>query len=174
MSPGPSWSLRVRPSLERFSRCSRPRNTITCVTGLKDLRVRLARFSDSFGQRKLADITSAEIDNWLRGLLLAPMTRNTFRLRLSVLFEYGRVRGWVTNNPVTAVKKVRTNEPLPAILEPEQVARLLEVASEETLPYWAIGAFAGLRSAELQRLAWRDIHFDEKLIEVARPVIQNG
>jgi integrase len=133
---------------------------------LKDLRARLARFAESFGERKLADITSAEIDNWLRSLLLAPMTRNTFRLRLSVLFAYGRVRGWVTDNPVTAVKKVRTSEPLPAILEPQQVARLLEVASEETLPYWAIGAFAGLRSAELERLAWRDVHFDEKVIEV--------
>ena len=133
---------------------------------LKDLRVRLARFTDSFGERKLADINSAEIDNWLRGLLLAPMTRNTFRLRLSALFEYSRERGWVSHNPVTAVKKVRASEPLPAILSPEQVARLLEVAAEETLPYWAIGAFAGLRSAELGRLAWSDVHFDEKVIEV--------
>ena len=48
---------------------------------------------------------------------------------------------------------------LPAILSPEQ-------AAEETLPYWAIGAFAGLRSAELERLVWRDVHFDEKVIEV--------
>ena len=59
-----------------------------------------------------------------------------------------------------------SSEPLPAILSPEQVARLLEVAAEEMLPYWAIGAFAGLRSAELERLAWRDVHFDEKVIEV--------
>ena len=34
------------------------------------------------------------------------------------------------------------------------------------LPYWAIGAFAGLRSAELERLEWKDVHFDPGLIEV--------
>jgi integrase len=57
-------------------------------------------------------------------------------------------------------------ESRPGILEPEQVARLLEAAAEETLPYWAIGIFAGLRSAELERLNWENIHFKEKLIEV--------
>jgi Phage integrase, N-terminal SAM-like domain len=57
---------------------------------LKDLRVRLTRFSESFKDRKLADITTGEIDSWLRSLRVAPLTRNTFRTRLSVLFEYAR------------------------------------------------------------------------------------
>jgi integrase len=43
---------------------------------------------------------------------------------------------------------------------------LLEHSSPETLPYWAIGAFAGLRSAELERLEWKDIHFQRGLIEI--------
>ena len=34
------------------------------------------------------------------------------------------------------------------------------------LPYFAIGAFAGLRPAELQRLDWEDIHWESNLIEV--------
>ena len=54
----------------------------------------------------------------------------------------------------------------PGILTPEQVARLLESASEETLPYWAIGAFAGLRSAEIERLQWEQVDFEDGLIEV--------
>src|SRR6516164_1218590 len=33
--------------------------------------------------------------------------------------------------------------------------------------YHAIGLFAGLRSAELSRLEWREVLFDERLIEVA-------
>ena len=40
------------------------------------------------------------------------------------------------------------------------------MASAETLPYWAIGAFAGLRSAELERLEWRDIRWAGGLVEV--------
>jgi integrase len=37
---------------------------------------------------------------------------------------------------------------------------VLESASEETLPYWLLGGFAGLRRAEIERLEWKDIHFD--------------
>jgi integrase len=133
---------------------------------LGDLRARLARFRESFGDRKLADITAGEIDSWLRNLQLSPLTRNTFRLRLSVLFEYARERGWAAANPINDVRKVKTGDSLPEILPPQEVARLLEAASDQTLPYWAVGVFAGLRSAELERLQWKDIHFSERLIEV--------
>src|SRR5262249_45004019 len=55
---------------------------------------------------------------------------------------------------------------VPGILSPEQTARLLETASAETLPLFALGVFAGLRSAEIERLEWRHIKWDEGLIEV--------
>jgi integrase len=45
-------------------------------------------------------------------------------------------------------------------LTPEQFAKVLEAASEETLPYWLLGGFSGLRRAEIERLEWKDIHFD--------------
>jgi integrase len=34
------------------------------------------------------------------------------------------------------------------------------------LPFWAIGAFAGLRRAEIERLTWSEIDFDADVIEV--------
>jgi integrase len=34
------------------------------------------------------------------------------------------------------------------------------------LPFWAIGAFAGLRRAEIERLSWSEIDFDQGVIEV--------
>jgi integrase len=133
---------------------------------LRDLHDRLRRFELSFGPRKLADIQSAEIDRWLRELGLAPLTRNSFRMRIYTLFEYARRCGWVSQNPVEDVRKVKVREGVPGILEPIQIARILENASPETLPFFAIGAFAGLRTTELQRLEWRDVRFDEGLIEV--------
>jgi integrase len=133
---------------------------------LKDLRNRLARFALAFGERKLADITPVEIDQWLRTLGLSPLGRNTFRSRISVLFEYGRQCGWTSTNPVAEVRKVKVSESLPEILTPEQAARLLEAAAHGTLPYWALGLFCGLRAAELQRLTWADIHFEEGVVEV--------
>jgi integrase len=126
---------------------------------LSDLKARLNRFSESFGERPIASITSGELDKWLRSLGVQPGTRNSIRLRLGVLFSYAIEQGWCQENPVRKVKKVKASS-TPEILTPAEFARLLEAASEETLPYWLIGGFAGLRRAEIERLEWKDIHFD--------------
>ena len=133
---------------------------------LGDLRARLNRFSESFGERKLAAIEPQEIDRWLRETCFAPLTRNTFHQRLSVFFEFARQRRWVSVNPMADVPKAKVTGSVPGILSPEQTARLLESASEQTLPLFALGVFAGLRSAEIERLEWRHIKWDERLIEV--------
>jgi integrase len=62
--------------------------------------------------------------------------------------------------------RAKAIESEPGILTPEQFTALLTNASPEMLPYWAIGGFAGLRRAELERLEWRDIDFESNLIEV--------
>jgi integrase len=133
---------------------------------LGDLRDRLRRFADSFGERKLSDITPAEIDTWLRELGVAPLTRNSFHVRLGVFFEFARQRGWILGNPLKDVPKAKVTEKPPGILTPEQTEGLLELALEEILPVFALGCFAGLRSAEIERLEWRHIRWGERLIEV--------
>jgi len=133
---------------------------------LKDLRSRLRRFAETFGERKLADLGPGEIADWLRALGQAPLSRNTFHARLSVLFSFARQNRWVEINPMPEVSLAKVFAGEPGILSPEQVARLLESADEETLPFWAIGAFAGLRSAEIERLQWEQVNFEDGLIEV--------
>jgi integrase len=130
---------------------------------LKDLRIRLNKFSQSFGDRTLASISAGEIGAWLREF--RPFNRNGFRLRISALFSYALERGWCQKNPITEVKKVKASAQI-GILAPEQFAKLLEAANDETLPYWLIGGFAGLRRSEIERLEWKDVRFDSGLIEV--------
>jgi integrase len=131
-----------------------------------DLRVRLARFCTAFPDRTLADISTADVDTWLAALNLAPVTRNTFRLRLGTLFAFGVTRRWCTENPVAHTTRAKETEGDIVILSVAQTAQLLEAASAETLPFWAIGAFAGLRRAELERLDWAQVDFESGLIEV--------
>jgi integrase len=90
-------------------------------------------------------------------------------MRLSVLFEFARKRRWCTENPLPLVEKAKSNgADEPGILSPTQFAALLHAAEAETLPYWAIGGFAGLRSAELERLEWCDIDWERALVEVTK------
>lgn len=44
-----------------------------------------------------------------------------------------------------------------AIFTPDEIAKLLAAATPDILPSVALGAFAGLRTAEVERLEWRDI-----------------
>ena len=60
-----------------------------------DLRSRLGQFAAHFNGKAVSEITSVEIDEWLRtlsdsatGLRLAPTTRNNFRRVLIVAFNY--------------------------------------------------------------------------------------
>jgi integrase len=133
---------------------------------LGDLRVRLGRFALSFGEEMIAGITASRIDEWLRGLGVGAVTRNTFRRRLAVLFNFAKRRGYVTENPVADVERARERETEIEILSVSEVARLLECASSDMLPFWAIGAFAGLRRSEIERLTWSEIDFDADVIEV--------
>jgi integrase len=133
---------------------------------LKDLRNRLDRFGLEFGERAIVTITAPELGDWLRGLELAPLTRNTFYLRLSTLFSFAVEQHWASESPVRKSMRAKVVVAEPGILAPKQFAALLIHASDETRPYWLLGGFAGLRSAELERLDWSDIDLESNLIEV--------
>jgi integrase len=133
---------------------------------LKDLRLRLTRFCSAFPDRTLADISTAEIDTWLASLNLGPLSRNTYRLRVGTLFAFGVTRRWCTENPVAHATRAKETDGDIVILSVAQTAQLLEAASAETLPFWAIAAFAGLRRSEIERLDWAQVDFESGLIEV--------
>jgi integrase len=70
------------------------------------------------------------------------------------------------DNPAEKTAKAKERGGDIGILTVTQAARLLESATREVLPYIAIGLFAGLRRAEIERLDWTDIDFESGLIEV--------
>ena len=54
-----------------------------------------------------------------------------------------------------------------SIYTPDEMGRMLLAAKARHLPFLAIGAFAGIRSAEIHRLHWEDIKWDRGHIEIA-------
>jgi len=140
---------------------------------MSDLRIRLKKFADEFDGKQIATFTTIDIDQWLRGLTdsetgkpVAAITRNNFRQILNVAFNFARNQGYCASNPVGKTAKAKVIETPAGILTVEQTARLLEKAPQKLSPFIAIGAFAGLRRAELERLDWKEIDLQSRLIEV--------
>ena len=136
---------------------------------LADLRKRLARFCADFGGRPIASITIEELDNWLRDLPLSPKSRANFRANVGVLFSYAANRRMIDFNPITHTAKPKLPDNPPEIFTVDELRGFLEAAQcaeIDVVPMVAIGAFAGLREAEIQRLDWSEIDLTCGHIEV--------
>jgi integrase len=133
---------------------------------LQDIRSRLNVFAEKFNGPVVATITSKDIDSWLRSLPVSPVTRNHYRQVVVLAFNFAVRSGYATANPAVGAAKAKAVGQAPGILTVSEAARLLETATPDVLPYLAIGLFAGLRRAELDRLDWSEIDFESGLIEV--------
>jgi len=136
---------------------------------LRDLRNILAIFVRDFGSRAVAGITVEELDNWLRALRGSPKTRTNFRANIGVLFSLARQRRIITENPIEFTAKPKLPDNPPEVFAVNELRALLEAAQRvepDVLPMLAIGAFAGLRDAEIKRLDWAEVDQTRKHIEI--------
>ncbi len=131
---------------------------------LEDLKSRLGRFAEDC-HKDACNVGTSDIQVWLdsqktdKGRPLSRQSRKNYRTVLNTLFQFAVKRGYAADNPVHDVEKPKVRDGDVAIFTPTEIARLLAAASPEFLPSLALGAFAGLRSAEIERLDWEK-HID--------------
>jgi integrase len=136
---------------------------------LRDLRSRFTRFCHEFGDRYVASVSVEEIDNWLRDLDLSPQSRVNYRSVIGVLFSHAVRRGMIDTNPIMRTAKPKVPGNPPEIFSVDELSGVLNAATDvapDVLPMLAIGAFAGLREAEIQRLDWSEVDIARGHIEV--------
>ena len=146
---------------------------------LKDLKSRLGRFKKTF-TGKIMLVTGGEIEVFLRDLknhdnkgaetqkALSGKSRNNYRRAIGTLFNFAEARGYLPKGlgEMESVAIAKEDNGEIEIFRPDELANLLEAADDTLIPFLAIGAFAGLRHAELQRLDWSDVRLDDGFIEV--------
>jgi len=134
-----------------------------------DLRARLRKFAQSFAV-DISAVTTSDVQSWLDGLDVAPRTAKNFRGALSTLFKFAAARQYIAKgeNAATDTERITTNgDGAIEIYSPEEIAALLKAAPKTFLPFIALGAFGGLRSAEIERLDWKEIDLKGGFIHVA-------
>ena len=136
---------------------------------MQSLRSHLNRFARHFAMN-VGTVTAAQIEDWLRRNNHGPRTRNNIRLSIVTLFNFAKARGYISKAVATEadhVARARDRGSKIGIFRPEQLAGLL-VGTDEAKLYLALGAFTGVRSAELIRLEWQDVNFARGHIEVGK------
>lgn len=134
---------------------------------LRHLRYDLEKFQKVFSCN-IGSITGTEIDGWLRSLKVKPRTRNNLRTSVQTFFSYAKARKYLPkdHDELSAVSIAKDREGDIGIFKPTELETILEFAGPHLVPFLALGAFAGIRHAEIQRLDWEDIKFDDGIIEI--------
>jgi integrase len=132
------------------------------------------------GHRWLHEIREDEITGLISELRGKGLSAYTIR---GVLVPLGRIlsnavrRKLIHSNPVSNLE--RGERPIPerreiAVLNSEQIGKLLAAADETWRPLLASAVFTGLRQSELLGLTWADVDLDAGLVKVRMQLDRSG
>lgn len=139
----------------------------------QDLNWRLRKFALQFGERAIGGIRATEIEQWLDSHNGADTSRANFRRALSVLFTWAS-RRYGFENPINAIETPTVKRKPPGILSPDDLRRILAAAPDDLVAPIALQAWAGCRTAEVQRMSWEHIDFVKGEVDLPASVTKTA
>jgi integrase len=154
--------------VEKFLESIRGEKSVRYV---QDMDAKLKKAAGVF-RGQIREIRTDDIDTWIRGMKQAGgRTKNNYRMALVTLFSFARKKKHLPRGEKSEAEfSTRFDDKGGAIgiYSPEQLKVLLTNIDARFVPFVALGGLAGLRSAEIVRLEWKDIWFDQGVIEVGK------
>jgi integrase len=135
---------------------------------IEDVRNRLGRFAKDF-RVPIGSVHTRDIGDWVRKLNCSPRSRNNFRNLIVTLFSFARKQGyWSADrvNPAINVDCAKVKSGPIQIFSPSELAEMLAAADGPPRLAIAFGAFAGIRQAEILRLRWENLNWEEQVIDL--------
>ncbi len=149
---------------------------------IQDLEHRAGKFADAF-QCPIAAVSADDVRGFLAGLrttrnedggkgttshALSGRSHNNYLGAINRLFEFAKARRLLPfdHDDLSGIEPVKDKGGEIEIYSTGEIDRLLQAADDDILPVFVIGAFAGLRSAEIERLDWSEVNLAERFIEV--------
>ena len=130
------------------------------------------RLSAKFGKQPIDLLSSADLDAWIKGLRLSPITRlNYWRITARFFRWCHETEERISRNPMIKVNAPKIHYTPPEILTPSQMAICLQAAEGHTehMAWLCLGGFAGIRSEEIYRMDWKDINWTDGIINIRQP-----
>jgi integrase len=155
----------VEAFLEHIRTENRRPKTITKYKGFSEV---FCEFAESNNVYRLSQVTPALVDKFraFRKADLSMKSMHNEAVMLKTLLKWAKQRRYIRENPLAEIKFERPK------LEPRggptraQVERILKKAREPRRTQYAVLAYAGMRSGELQRLRVEDVDLTGNWIHI--------
>ena len=131
---------------------------------IEDCKSRMGQIKDTF-RGFIHAVEKTDLENWINAKKISIKTRKNYRTAAVTLWSFAKAEGYLPRDRQTEAEILPNRKRTKAaklsaeigVYEPADLRKILAHAPAHLLPVFAIGAFAGLRSAELHRLTWDNI-----------------
>ena len=103
------------------------------------------------------------------GQAASPRTKTNYWRLVRSMLRYAIRRKYVPRDLLEELEGVELPDLPPSTTEiwfPDELREMLEACRPELIPWLTIAAFAGLRTAEIRRLDWKDVNLDRRMVTV--------
>ena len=136
---------------------------------ISTIRNHLEPFGREFSPRAVSSIHRQEYEGYISRNEWAPKTQENFLRSALTFLNFCKKKGYLPKNmptPVADIEPPRVKRETPLILTPEELANLFAVCAPRDLAFIAISVFGGGRRAEIQRLQYKDIDMEHRIIQL--------
>ena len=117
----------------------------------------------------IGGVSGVMLQTWLDDMEGSGRTKRNYLAVVAALFRFAIRRKYLPKDAleeVEAVQQAKEDTGEIEIFTIAEMNEMLNAARPEMIPWLAIAGFAGLRSAEIQRLDWHEINLKERHIEI--------
>ncbi len=129
----------------------------------------LEPFYRKFSDRNLSQITVTDVEAHVARVKGSARTKNNLTATLRMFFAWAKKHGHIRQDrPTAADTLVKVREPIrtPEIFTVEEMTAMMKATEPEMIAYMSIAAFAGIRSAEIEKLDWSAVDFQAGYIRI--------
>ena len=124
-----------------------------------------------WGEHRLSEVRTVDVEGWLRGLLLANATKAKVRNVMHSMFAHACRHEWLIRNPISLVRQSAKRTKVPDVLTSEELRNLLAELRNPERAVVFLTAATGLRISEALGLKWSDLDFGSGAINLSRAVV---
>lgn len=139
---------------------------------IRDIKRHVGRFVDSFNV-PIGEITTSDINEWLRGLEMGTRSRDNHRNSVHNFFRFARAEGYLIKDRPTAAdetKQVDEGAGENEVFTVEEMKKILTGIPKRIIPTLVIKAFSGVRTEEMSRITWENIKFEQNVIILPKSI----